>query len=84
MAVGVVAVVAGPVTVIVLLGGVRHERAVVLAVDEAIAVSDAATYAARIDAYLADPRFARRIQSYFQDTMKLGGGADGDADGQLE
>lgn len=41
--------------------------------DEIAGVKDAATYAAQIDKYLADPRLARQIRSYFQDMMKMGG-----------
>jgi hypothetical protein len=41
--------------------------------DEQMAVSDGASYAAQIDKYLADPRFALQIRSYFQDMMKMGG-----------
>jgi hypothetical protein len=44
-------------------------------VDEQLAVTDATSYAAQIDKYLADPRFATQLLSYFQDTMKLGGPA---------
>jgi hypothetical protein len=44
-------------------------------IDEQLAVSDKATYEAQIDKYLADPRFARQMLSYWQDTMKLGGPA---------
>ena len=41
--------------------------------DEQAAVTDATTYAAQIDKYLADPRFPVRLRSYFQDMMKMGG-----------
>jgi hypothetical protein len=41
--------------------------------DEQAGVSDATTYAAQIDKYLADPRFALQIKSYFSDMMKMGG-----------
>ena len=40
--------------------------------DEMHAVTNAATYGAQIDKYLADPRFAVRVRSYFSDMMKLG------------
>jgi hypothetical protein len=36
-------------------------------------VTDAQSYAAQIDKYLADPRFPRQLISYFRDLMKLGG-----------
>jgi len=41
--------------------------------DEIAGVTDATSYAAQIDKYLADPRFAAQIRSYFQDMMKMGG-----------
>ncbi|MGZ3425124.1 MAG: hypothetical protein ACXVCV_00680 [Polyangia bacterium] len=41
--------------------------------DEQAAVTDATTYAAQIDKYLADPRFALQIKSYYSDMMKMGG-----------
>jgi hypothetical protein len=41
--------------------------------DEIAGVTDANSYAAQIDKYLADPRFPGRIRSYFQDMMKMGG-----------
>lgn len=41
--------------------------------DEMAKVIDGASYAAQIDAYLADPRFPRQMQAYFQNTMKMGG-----------
>lgn len=41
--------------------------------DEQAAVTDAASYAAQIDKYLADPRFALQIKAYFSDMMKMGG-----------
>ncbi len=41
--------------------------------DEQAAVSDATSYAAQIDKYLADPRFALQLKSYFSDMMKMGG-----------
>ncbi|HMC69606.1 MAG TPA: hypothetical protein VKJ07_10660, partial [Mycobacteriales bacterium] len=41
--------------------------------DEQAAVTDAASYSAQIDKYLADPRFALQIKSYFSDMMKMGG-----------
>jgi Protein of unknown function (DUF1588) len=41
--------------------------------DEQAGVTDAASYAAQIDKYLADPRFALQIKSYFSDMMKMGG-----------
>src|SRR5690242_8152293 len=41
--------------------------------DEQAAVTDAASYAAQIDKYLADARFPVRLRSYFQDMMKMGG-----------
>jgi len=37
------------------------------------AVTDAKSYAAQIDLYLADPRFAAVIRSYFSDLFKMGG-----------
>ena len=42
-------------------------------VDEQASVKDAATYAAQIDKYLADPRLAIQLKSYFSDMMKMGG-----------
>jgi hypothetical protein len=41
--------------------------------DEQASVTDAASYGAQIDKYLADPRFALQIKSYFSDMMKMGG-----------
>jgi hypothetical protein len=41
--------------------------------DEQKAVTDAASYAAQIDDYLADPRFATQLLFYFRDMMKMGG-----------
>jgi hypothetical protein len=41
--------------------------------DEQAAVTDSTSYAAQIDKYLADPRFAGRLLSYFQDMMRMGG-----------
>jgi hypothetical protein len=41
--------------------------------DEQAGVTDAASYAAQIDKYLADPRFALQLKSYFSDMMKMGG-----------
>jgi hypothetical protein len=41
--------------------------------DEQAGVKDAATYSAQIDKYLADTRFPAKLQSYFQDMMKMGG-----------
>jgi hypothetical protein len=41
--------------------------------DEIKGVTDAASYAALIDKYLADPRLARQMFSFFQDQMKVGG-----------
>jgi hypothetical protein len=41
--------------------------------DEQKAVVDAATYAAQIDKYLADPRFAGQMRDYFRNMMKMGG-----------
>jgi hypothetical protein len=41
--------------------------------DEQAGVTDATTYAAQIDKYLADPRFALQVKSYFSDMMKMGG-----------
>ena len=38
-------------------------------------MKDATTYAAQVDTYLADPRFARQMLSYFQDAFKMGGPA---------
>jgi hypothetical protein len=48
-------------------------------IDDQLAVTDAATYAAQIDKYLADPRFARQMLSYFQDVFKMGGPASTNA-----
>lgn len=50
--------------------------------DEMASVKDATTYAAQIDKYLADPRLARQLQSYFQDMMKMGGSLQATANGQ--
>jgi hypothetical protein len=36
-------------------------------------VSDATSYAAQIDKYLADPRFAVSVRRYFRDSFKMGG-----------
>ena len=41
--------------------------------DELATVKDAASYAALIDKYLADPRLSRQLLSFFQDEMKVGG-----------
>lgn len=41
--------------------------------DEQAGVTDATSYAAQIDKYLADPRFSTQIKSYFSDMMKMGG-----------
>jgi hypothetical protein len=41
--------------------------------DEQAGVTDATSYAAQIDKYLADPRFALQLKSYFSDMMKMGG-----------
>ena len=41
--------------------------------DEQAAVTDATSYAAQIDKYLADPRFALQMKSYFSDMFKMGG-----------
>jgi hypothetical protein len=41
--------------------------------DEQAGVTDATSYAAQIDKYLADPRFAIQLKSYFSDMMKMGG-----------
>jgi hypothetical protein len=41
--------------------------------DEQAAVTDATSYAAQIDKYMADPRFALQLKSYFSDMMKMGG-----------
>jgi len=41
--------------------------------DEIAGVTDANSYAAQIDKYLADPRLAMEVRSYFQDMMKMGG-----------
>jgi hypothetical protein len=41
--------------------------------DEQASVKDAASYAAQVDKYLADPRFPSQITSYFRDMMKMGG-----------
>lgn len=42
-------------------------------VDEQAGVKDAASYAAQIDKYLADPRLGIQLKSYFSDMMKMGG-----------
>jgi hypothetical protein len=42
-------------------------------VDEINGVTDATSYAAQIDKYLADARFTATVRSYFQDMMKMGG-----------
>ena len=44
-------------------------------VDELTGVTDATSYAAQVDKYLADPRFAGQIFSYFEDMLKMGGPA---------
>ena len=44
-------------------------------IDEQLGVKDATTYAAQIDKYLADPRFATQMLSYWQDVFKMGGPA---------
>jgi Protein of unknown function (DUF1588) len=41
--------------------------------DEQAGVTDATSYAAQIDKYLADPRFALTLKAYFGDMMKMGG-----------
>jgi hypothetical protein len=41
--------------------------------DEVAGVTDATSYAAQIDKYLADPRFAVSLKAYFSDMMKMGG-----------
>jgi hypothetical protein len=41
--------------------------------DEILAVVDRRSYEAQIEAYLADVRFARRMQVYFRNMMKMGG-----------
>lgn len=41
--------------------------------DEQAAVTDAASYAAQIDKYLADPRFALQMKAYFSDMFHMGG-----------
>ncbi len=41
--------------------------------DEQAGVTDATSYAAQIDKYMADPRFALQLKSYFGDMMKMGG-----------
>jgi len=41
--------------------------------DEQASVTDATSYAAQIDKYLADPRFALQIKAYYSDMMKMGG-----------
>jgi hypothetical protein len=41
--------------------------------DEQAGVTDATSYGAQIDKYLADPRFALQLKSYFSDMMKMGG-----------
>ncbi|HZS42106.1 MAG TPA: hypothetical protein VFF06_34995 [Polyangia bacterium] len=40
---------------------------------EIAGVTDATSYGAQVDKYLADPRFARQLILYFRDLMKLGG-----------
>ncbi|MEO6953298.1 MAG: hypothetical protein ABI321_15975 [Polyangia bacterium] len=45
--------------------------------DDLATVKDAASYATLIDKYLADPRLARQLLSFFQDEMKVGGPATG-------
>jgi hypothetical protein len=45
--------------------------------DELATVKDAASYAALVDKYLADPRFARQMLSFFQDEFKSGGASTG-------
>jgi hypothetical protein len=42
-------------------------------VAEMNSVTDATSYAAQLDKYLADPRFARQVKIYFSDMMKMGG-----------
>jgi Protein of unknown function (DUF1588) len=44
-------------------------------IDEQLAVKDATTYAAQIDKYLADPRFAGQMLQYWQNVFKMGGPA---------
>jgi hypothetical protein len=41
--------------------------------DEIAGVTDAGSYGAQIDKYLADARFSLTVRSYFQDMMKMGG-----------
>jgi hypothetical protein len=41
--------------------------------DEQAGVTDATSYGAQIDKYMADPRFALQLKSYFSDMMKMGG-----------
>jgi hypothetical protein len=41
--------------------------------DEQAAVTDATSYAAQIDKYMADARFPTQLKAYFGDMMKMGG-----------
>jgi hypothetical protein len=41
--------------------------------DDLASVKDATSYAALIDKYLADPRFANQMVSFFEDQLKVGG-----------
>jgi len=41
--------------------------------DEQAAVTDATSYSAQLDKYMADPRFAVQLKAYFGDMMKMGG-----------
>jgi hypothetical protein len=41
--------------------------------DDLASVKDATSYAALIDKYLADPRFANQMVSFFEDQFKVGG-----------
>jgi hypothetical protein len=43
--------------------------------DELASVTDATSYAALIDKYLADPRFASQMVLFFEDQFKVGGAA---------
>jgi len=52
--------------------------------DELATVTDATTYAALVDKYLADPRFARQMLSFFQDQFKAGGPATGMGNNALQ
>jgi hypothetical protein len=45
--------------------------------DELATVKDAASYSALVDKYMADPRFARQMLSFYQDEFKAGGPSTG-------